>query len=165
MVRKSVVSQSGQTQGQRPGGGSDLDIIYEAAALIVSGFRAFVSDPALRTRHGATPAQLRLLQLVAIQPGISVSEAADSFAITNASASTAFARLSAHEWVTRHSDPDDARCTHFKISNRGKKVLAEFERIQSERIEALLARFSKKDIKLFRSLIARTTTCIEDMYG
>jgi DNA-binding MarR family transcriptional regulator len=146
-------------------GGTDLDIIYEVATLIASGFRAFVSDPAARTRHGATPAQLRLLQLVAMQPGISVTEAADGLAITNASASTALARLSTNDWVTRHSDPNDARCTYFKLNNRGKKVLAEFERIQTERIDDLLARFSKKDIKLFRSLTARVTSCIEDMYG
>jgi DNA-binding MarR family transcriptional regulator len=100
-----------------------------------------------------------------MRPGISVTEAADGLAITNASASTALARLSANDWVTRHSDPNDARCTYFKLSSRGKKVLAEFERIQTERIDALLARFSKKDIKLFRSLTARVTSCIEDMYG
>ncbi len=146
-------------------GGSDLDVIYEVAALIASGFRAFVSDPATLTRHGATPAQLRLLQLVAMRPGISVTEAAENLAITSASASTALARLSANDWITRHSDPNDARSTHFKLSNRGKKILAEFERIQSERIGALLARFSKKDLKLFRSLTARVTDCIEDMYG
>jgi DNA-binding MarR family transcriptional regulator len=100
-----------------------------------------------------------------MQPGISVTEAAEGLAITNASASTALARLSANDWVTRHSDPNDARCTYFKLNSRGKKVLAEFERIQTERIDALLARFSKKDIKLFRSLTARVTSCIEDMYG
>jgi len=156
---------SGKRQSASLRGGSDLDVIYEVAALIASGFRAFVSDPAALTRHGATPAQLRLLQLVAMRPGISVTEAADNLAITNASASTALARLSANDWVTRHSDPNDARCTYFKLNARGKKILAEFERIQSERIGALLARFTKKDLKIFRSLTASVTDCIEDMYG
>lgn len=144
---------------------TDLELIREMAGLIASGFRAFVTDPARETRHGPTPPQLRILQLVDLQSDISLGEAAASLGITSASASTAFARLSALGWLTKRQDPEDGRGVRFRLSAKGKRVFGSFEKLQKERIGALVEQFDPEEIAMFRSLVQRVTARIEDMYG
>ncbi|MFQ5479446.1 MAG: MarR family winged helix-turn-helix transcriptional regulator [Candidatus Binatia bacterium] len=150
-----------------PGSEADveLDIVYELGSLLASSFRVFVSDPAGQTRHGATPAQLRILQLLSIRPGISVTEVARSLAITNASASVAIGRLADSRWIERYPDPADARRCHVKLSDEGRGVLAEFETLQLERVKTLLDEFGEEEIGTFRSLVGRAARRIVDIYG
>jgi len=141
------------------------EVFYELAGLLDVAFRVFVSDPAASNPHGATPAQLRVLQLLDLRPGIPVSEVARSLVVTAPTASVTLARLEKQGWVSRSEDPGDARSRLFKLSRGGRAVLASFQAVQVQRVERLLDRFYPDEIETFRSLSARASSAIAELYG
>lgn len=141
------------------------EVFNELAGLLDVAFRVFVSDPAASNRHGATPAQLRVLQLLDLRPGIPVTEVARSLVVTAPTASVTLARLESHGWVERSEDPSDARSRLFRLSRTGRAVLKAFQAVQMERVKRLLDRFYPDEIETFRSLSARASQAIAELYG
>lgn len=139
------------------------ELIHELSALFSNAFKKFASDVAAESGFGATPSQLRFLQLLVIRPGISLVEAARNMAITTPSACTALSRLTSLGWVTKYQDPNDKRCWCLLLTEEGQKLVDEFEAAQVRRLCALLEKFTEEEISVFRDLARRITAAIAEV--
>lgn len=139
------------------------ELIHELSALFSNAFKKFASEVALESGFGATPSQLRFLQLLVIRPGISLVEAARSMAITTPSACTALSRLTSLGWVAKYRDPNDKRCWRLELTEDGQTLVDEFETAQVRRLNALLRKFTEEEVSVFRDLARRITAAIAEV--
>ncbi len=139
-------------------------IIHELGVFLSAVFKNFISDVASDNHSGATPSQLRILQLLGHNPGIAVVEAARSLAITTPSACTAVNRLVGLGWVERRTDTQDKRCRRLHLSEAGRELVNEFESTQVSRLKEILARCTDEEIGDFREMVGRLTAYIEERY-
>jgi DNA-binding MarR family transcriptional regulator len=113
----------------------------------------------------ATPAQLRALQVVSLNPGSSVVEIARGLAVSNASACTALGKLGRLGWVKQEVDRADRRVRRVHLTRKGQAVVDEFQAAQARRVAAVVARFNQKELNEFRTFVRRITKAIGDIYG
>ncbi len=143
----------------------ELAIVHELGNLLTLIFRTFVSDVVTETHHGATPSQLRFLETLSINPGISVVEAARRLAITTPSACTALGRLNRLDWVEKRPDPNDKRSYLLFLTATGWEIVHAVQEKQIERLHVLLERFNAKEIEGFRDVVRRISAGIVELYG
>ncbi|RMF23011.1 MAG: MarR family transcriptional regulator [Deltaproteobacteria bacterium] len=143
----------------------ELAIVHELGELLTAIFKNFVSDVVTGTRYGATPSQLRFLEMLAISPGVSVVEAARRLAITTPSACTALGRLCDMGWIEKRPDPSDRRSYHLHLTEEGWHVVREVQQTQIARLRKLLQRFSAEEIETFRDVVRRINAGIAELYG
>jgi DNA-binding MarR family transcriptional regulator len=143
----------------------DQTLLDEVGSFFLAVFRAFASDVARQSGVRATPGQIRVLQVVSLNPGASVVEIARGLAVSNASACTALGKLARLGWVKQEVDRSDRRVRRVCLTRKGQSVVGEFQAAQAHRVAAVLARFNKKEINEFRGSVRRITKAIGDIYG
>ncbi|RMD83989.1 MAG: MarR family transcriptional regulator [Candidatus Dadabacteria bacterium] len=151
--------------GEHSPGPVELAIVHELGGLLTAIFKHFVSDVVSDTRYGATPSQLRFLEMLSINPGLSVVEAARRLAITTPSACTALGRLCSLGWVEKRPDPSDRRSFHLYLTREGWRVVRDVQEMQIARLRRLLERFRPEEIESFRDMVRRISDAIDELYG
>lgn len=103
-------------------------------ALIRSGklFRAL--QAARLAEVGLHPGQDRLLHHLAQQPedGASVGAIAAALGVESPTVSRSVDRLAGQGWLDRIQDPEDRRSTRVVLTERGRSVVRDIERIWTE---------------------------------
>lgn len=115
------------------------DVLAGIQRLVRRRLRQGLPGPRLRG------AQVELLRIVAAQPGIGVSAAAQELHLAGNSVSTLVNQLVTAGMLTRTPDPADRRAAHLTVTEVARDRLAEWERRRSELLAAELGRLPEAD--------------------
>jgi DNA-binding MarR family transcriptional regulator len=85
------------------------------------------------------PAGTRILSLLDEAGPLGITQLADLDRSSQPSMSGAVAQLVAQGWVTKESNPDDARASVVTLTGAGRAELARIRRLHGERVAALVA--------------------------
>lgn len=88
--------------------------------LMEKELRALASD-------GLSFSQLKLLKLVSVTEGYTISDVASFLNVSNAAASKAADRLVRRRLLERHEGVEDRRVVHLSLSEQGRCLLERFE--------------------------------------
>jgi DNA-binding MarR family transcriptional regulator len=99
------------------------------ASLVVDALRRIVHELRVTTHRaedevGLSGAQLFVLRELAAEPGISIRRLSQRTLTDPSSVSVVVARLVEHGFITRKSDPADARRSVLAVSAKGRALLA-----------------------------------------
>jgi DNA-binding MarR family transcriptional regulator len=114
--------------------------VLAAVERISQGQRAFYQE--LGTRHGVTPLQIQLLELIADggPPTSHVGELAREVGVTQPSASEAIASLEDKGHVSRAIDPTDRRRSVITLTEQGQALAEQLNGERQNIREALFGR-------------------------
>ena len=115
------------------------DVLAGIQRMVRRRLRQGLPGPRLRG------AQVELLRIVAAQPGIGVSAAAQELHLAGNSVSTLVNQLVTAGMLTRTPDPADRRAAHLRVTEVARDRLAEWERRRSELLAAELGRLPEAD--------------------
>jgi DNA-binding MarR family transcriptional regulator len=134
-------------QGMRPVGGDDAALAMDALRRIVRALRVFTH--ASEREFGLSAAQLFVLRQLAATSGLSLTELASSARTSPSSVSAVATALVGRGLVARRSADADRRRAEFRLTPKGRAVLARapvsvqelllagFERLAPESRQAL----------------------------
>jgi DNA-binding MarR family transcriptional regulator len=88
--------------------------------------------------EGLAPAHFRLMLMLARQPR-SLTELAESQAVSLATMSNSISVLEERGWVERKKDPADRRKLALEITSTGRKVLSDVRKQAEDHLDDLLA--------------------------
>ena len=138
-----------------PGAGSaDLDVAAGLVQLtsLVHGIYARIAE-----RHGLTPAQARLLCVVADGPR-GMAELAQSFGVEKAAMTGLVDRVERRGLAARATVPGDRRALRVTPTDTGRTAAAAFHADVSAALTRVLAPLASDDREQFRTAIAKIIT-------
>ena len=128
----------------------------ETAAELLAAISAVrrAARRAVRQRWHAEPlptAQSELLRLVAVQPGISVAEAAGELRLAPNTVSTLVSRLVSEGLLTRGRVVADGRAVRLTVTAKARQRLASYRDLRAEIAQHAMARLAPADIEALAS--------------
>jgi DNA-binding MarR family transcriptional regulator len=109
-------------------------------------------------------AQVELLRIVAAQPGIGVSAAAQELHLAGNSVSTLVNQLVTADLLIRTPDPDDRRAARLMVTDAARERLTEWEQRRSELLTAQLARLAEEDQAALRDAMPALRRLAENLH-
>jgi MarR family 2-MHQ and catechol resistance regulon transcriptional repressor len=128
---------------------SALNDLMEAQLREVSGKRLTFS-------------QLKLLKMVSLSEGYTVSNVADFLRVSNAAASRAVDRLVKRGFLRRAEAEDDRRAVHLSLTDRGRKLLESYDHASSHILESLFGELPPEQLRTTASLLDNLSLSIVD---
>jgi DNA-binding MarR family transcriptional regulator len=127
--------------------------VLAAIERIAQGQRAFYQE--LGTKHGVTPLQIQLLELIAdgAPPTGHVGELAREVGVTQPSASEAIASLEDKGHVSRAIDPSDRRRSVITLTEQGRGLAAQLSAARETIREALGGRNEDENAAILSTLV------------
>ena len=98
------------------------------------------------TDNGLTFSQLRLLKLVSITDGYSISDVASFLDVSNAAASKAVDRLVRRQLLQRHEGAEDRRVVELSLTEEGRYLLDRFETRTIEALNEIFGSFETRSL-------------------
>lgn len=116
----------------------------------------------LRQVTGAklTFSQLKLLKMVSLTGGYTVSNVAAFLGVSNAAASKAVDRLVRRGLLHRAEAEDDRRAVKLSPTERGRRLLASYDAASSQALEQLLGRLPPEQLRKTAELLDRLSVSI-----
>lgn len=133
------------------------DVFTGIQRLVRRRLRQGLTGPRLRG------AQVELLRIVAAQPGIGVSAAAQELHLAGNSVSTLVNQLVTLELLIRTPDPADRRAARLTVTDAARNRLAEWEQRRSELLTAQLARLAEEDRAALREAMPALRRLAENL--
>lgn len=99
--------------------------------------------------------QIRALQLIRQEPGLTQKEVAESLEIKPSSASVAIRRLEEMQYLERHPDPDDGRVMRLYLGRRGQELVHRIEELQASIMIDLLGSLPLNEQRLVIDALER----------
>lgn len=132
-----------------------------SAQIFTSAVNDLMEDQ-LRQVTGAevTFSQLKLLKMVSLTDGYTVSNVAAFLGVSNAAASKAVDRLVRSGLIHRAEAEDDRRAVRLSLTQRGRRLLASYEAVSSEALEQLLGRLPPEQLRETAELLDRLSVSI-----
>ena len=141
-----------------------LDLLH---ALGSTTFRRLLWQKAAELE--LTYAQSQVLLYVGQHSGCHMGEVAKAFGVTLAAITQIVDRLEQKKFLARGTDPDDRRVYTLELTAEGKTLVGELATLQTEGLEAVLARMSGRDrdrvIKGLEALVEAATQEQEETRG
>jgi DNA-binding MarR family transcriptional regulator len=109
-------------------------------------------------------AQVELLRIVAAQPGIGVSAAAEELHLAGNSVSTLVNQLVTAELLIRTPDPADRRAARLMVTTTARERLTEWQRRRSQFLTAQLARLAEEDRAALRDAMPALRRLAENLH-
>lgn len=116
----------------------------------------------LRQVTGAkvTFSQLKLMKMVSLADGYTVSSVAGFLGVSNAAASKAVDRLVRRGLIHRAEAADDRRAVRLSLTERGRRLLASYDAVSNETLEQLLGRLPRERLRETAELLDRLSVRI-----
>ncbi len=132
--------------------------VLAAVERLAQGQRAFYQE--LGTRHGVTPLQIQLLELIAdgAPPTSHVGELAREVGVTQPSASEAIASLEDKGHVSRAVDPADRRRSVITLTDQGRQLATHLSEERETIREALGGRDASDNTAALSALVKLMAT-------
>ena len=90
-------------------------------------------------------AQIEILQRLHAEPGLRINDLAERHRLANNTVSVLVQQLVVAELVTRTTDPADRRAVRLDLTDRGRRMLAEWRQAHERRFDAALDRLATAD--------------------
>lgn len=110
---------------------------------------------------GISPAQLALIECVAVRPGCSLQQLADELALTPPTVSVGVRKLEDLELLTRQPNPEDARAWQFELTATGTALWERVQRCRQEKAARLLAGLTPEEQQTLLALLERALVAAE----
>lgn len=110
----------------------------------------------LLRKHDATVLhwpQLHGLMLIREHEGMTMKELAEALRITAPSTTSFVERLVTLHWVTRHADPKNRKLVRVKVTDEGKKVLADAMQQKQRLLRKVFGLMPAKDQNEFARIL------------
>jgi DNA-binding MarR family transcriptional regulator len=134
------------------------DVFAGIQRLVRRRLRQDLPGPRLRG------AQVELLRIVAAQPGIGVSAAAEELHLAGNSVSTLVNQLVTAELLIRTPDPADRRAARLMVTTTARERLTEWQRRRSQFLTAQLARLAEEDRAALRDAMPALRRLAENLH-
>jgi len=96
-----------------------------------------------------------LLEILFEKDGITQKEILEQLRVTKATISKTISRMVAKGFLMVKKDPNDKRITRVFLTEKGRKVEKDLEKIKLEMADAILVNFSEKEKKDFENLLKK----------
>ena len=123
-----------------------------AARAVRTAFTAELSQMGLHA------GQETVLLTLAEQDGIALRSLADALAVRPPTITKTIARLSAQGLVEKRASKDDARQSHVFLTEAGRAIVGDLEKVRKRVQKAALSDFGDKERKALRKFLKRVET-------
>lgn len=100
-----------------------------------------------------TRAQFCLLKLITLNPELQLGEVARGIGVSPAASSKNVDKLEQAGLVTREVSPDDRRATVLRASEKGKKLVCDFERLKAERLAPVIETLGEEKSRMLCEIL------------
>ncbi len=130
-------------------------------------FASAVNDLMQQRLHEVTGeqlsfSQLKLLKLVAETDSYNISQVAAFMGVSNAAVSKAVDRLVRRDLLQRHEAVGDRRVVELSLTERGRRLLDEYESVTSSSLEEIFGDFSPQGLREAAESLDRLSICLVD---
>ena len=105
--------------------------------------------------HQLTISQLHLLKLISMNGQHQIGEVADFLGVSSPAATKNIDKLERLDLVSRTPSPGDRRAILLESSRAGRKLVKEYEKLKTKRLEAVMNAFSSSDLRQLTRLLER----------
>ena len=116
-------------------------------------------------RFDLTPLQYMVLSLASHRGSWSTADLARRFHIAPQSMNEVIAALEAKKLIARRESPGHRRILHIRFTAAGSKLLAKCERAVDRVERSIFRNFDRKELTLFRGMLAKALAGFEDSAG
>jgi DNA-binding MarR family transcriptional regulator len=116
-------------------------------------------------RFDLTPLQYMVLSLASHRGSWSTADLARRFHIAPQSMNEVIAALEAKKLIARHESPGHRRILHIRFSAAGTKLLQKSERAVDRVERSIFRDFDRKELALFRGMLAKALAGFEHAAG
>jgi DNA-binding MarR family transcriptional regulator len=113
-------------------------------------------------REGINIARWRILAVLAMGDGITISEIIDRAMMQQSALSRVLMTMEAEEYVRRVPRPDDGRYVNVFLTERGRTLFNSLDTVVRRRQNRLLKDFSPRDVEAAFALVRRMGNNISD---
>jgi len=150
--------------------GEDTQLVHEflgSAHIFYSALNEAVEKRLLRQVAGSqlTFSQLKLLRLVDLTTGQSISDVAAFLGVSNAAASKAVDRLVRRKLLSRAEGKSDRRATHLSLTPPGRRLLAAYEEARDRELSQVFDKLPREDLRLAARLLDQLSAGILERDG
>lgn len=139
--------------GGEPGREAAVHAAEAELSELVSRIRLFVRRVAESVSPGLTPANYKVLSMIARRDPITLSALTEHFGVDKALISRAVRELEGLGFVTRRKDPNDGRSQLLSPSELAKERLREAHLRDENRLASVLSQWDVGDIERLASLV------------
>ncbi|MGZ8867270.1 MAG: MarR family winged helix-turn-helix transcriptional regulator [Thermoanaerobaculia bacterium] len=111
-----------------------------------------------------TPRQLQILRFIDTAHH-HIDDVAKFLEVTGPAATQALDRLERLGLVIRTPSGDDRRLKFLSCSEKGKKLIESYGSLETERVDAILSRFSSSEVSVMAGLLERFSLALIDSGG
>ena len=109
----------------------------------------------------ASPAQMTLIDWIALNPGCSVQDIADGLRLAPPTISISMKKLEQNEIVERRTNPSDARSVRLFLTRYGQELFEKHQTFQKRKIKHLLSGLSQQEQETLIELLTRALQSAE----
>jgi len=125
-------------------------------------FRLSQAAKAQRSRFGAHlsaialhPGQENVLKALAVKDGMTMSELAAELGVQPPTVTKMVTRLAAYGFVMRQTSPDDGRLSRVHLTEPGRALIGDIDKLCRRLEKEALSGFDEKDRKRFRKYLRK----------
>ena len=150
--------------------GETAQLVHEflgSAHIFYSALSETVEKRLLRTVAGSqlTFSQLKLVRLVDLTDGQSISDVAAFLGVSNAAASKAVDKLVRRKLLRRAEGKTDRRATHLSLTQAGRRLLAAYEEARDRELTQVFEKLPREDLRLAAGLLDQLSAGILERDG
>lgn len=128
---------------------------YAELARQLTGTGAVTRDLARLLPPACPPGSAAVLTVLDRHGEMRLSRLTELMALDISVTSRHVAHAAAHDWITRDTDPGDARCRILRLTPAGRTLLTELGARHSGALERALSAWTEADIDHLNALLAR----------
>jgi DNA-binding MarR family transcriptional regulator len=134
-----------------------MALVLAIRRVVRRRLRAELPGPVLRG------AQIELLQLVEVEPGVGVAAAARSLYLAGNTVSTLVNQLVEAGMLHRGVDPTDRRAAHLSLTAAAQARLARWRGARSELVADAVARLSEQDVAALEAALPALKNLVREL--
>ena len=123
--------------------------------LFVSYRETFSDAKKVLDRHSIGLAHHKVIHLLSMYQGISISELLKRLKVTKQSLNRVLKDLIKLEIITFKKDDQDTRVKHVFLNNKGKKIFNEIFELQKKRVYSALLNSSSEEVINFDNVLSK----------
>jgi DNA-binding MarR family transcriptional regulator len=115
----------------------------------------------LNSEREASPAQMALIEWIALNPGCGVKDISDGICLAPPTVSIGVKKMEQNGVIERKPNPSDARSVQFFLTRRGQKIFEHHLAFQRRKFQKLLSGLSQQEKNTLIDLLERALQSAE----
>lgn len=135
----------------------------ERFAYLMKRVRRLGLDSLNSEEGAASPAQMTLIDWIALNPGCGVQDIADGLRLAPPTVSIGVKKMELNGIIERKPNPSDARSVQFFLTLRGQEIYNQHQAYQKRKFRQLLSGLSPQEQETLIELLERAVQSAEKM--